>query len=378
MTRPKIKDKLPEKLPPVEPDAKGKPDPGTGETDAKEEAPKKTTLLKYDPNIKLTDEQKEALEIEMDEERDKIEKEEQEELQEEMNEVQDDLNAKEAQPDKYPSHAGKAEQPFLFGEADQILNALETELSQWQGTWSRYADSISKLQEKMHAARDRIEILSSAVEVTRKHATMKEDPTPPTKLEPEILTPEQQGDITKGRAMDNDRLDDKETTPSSTDPAPEAPTSSAPVAKGAAERNKATEDLLVKFRNPTQPLPDLLFPGDILVTSWETGPYRVEQISGPFHAATVGDEEVPSPDHYSIQCSDVDAKRNKDGRLPKNYAYSYLNMVIAVGNRFLSVYADSQDEVVLTGEGVDKKKDISKQEPNPEPVEAKKPEEEIY
>ena len=66
---------------------------------------------------------------------------------------------------------------------------------------------------------------------------------------------------------------------------------------------------------------------------------------------------TPTPDHYSIKCSDVDAKRNKDGTLPKNYQYSYLNQVLAVGNRFLSIHKDSSDEVILSAPADVKKKE---------------------
>ncbi len=326
MTRPKIKDKLPEKLPPVEPDEKKEMEV-TGE---KVGAPIEENFVSVD-----------ELKAETFPEEDPKPKHgvSHDFCIEEM-----EANAKEAQPDKYPSHAGKAEQPFLFGEADQILNALETELTYWNGVFEKLDEAYDRTRLKMDTVKLRIDSLHSAIAATRKHAPMKEDPAPPKKEDEAAIVKEEATSLT-------DAVEKTKTTTPSTDPAPEAPTSSAPAAKGAAERNKATEDLLVKFRNPTQPLPDLLFPGDILVTSWETGPYRVEQISGPFHAATVGDEEVPSPDHYSIQCSDVDAKRNKDGRLPKNYEYSYLNMVIAVGNRFLSVYADSSDEIFLKASG---------------------------
>ena len=119
------------------------------------------------------------------------------------------------------------------------------------------------------------------------------------------------------------------------------------------------------------------------MTSWDTGPYRVEEITGPYNEVDHPEHEgatILSPEYWSIKCSDVDAKRNKDGRLPKNYEYTYLNMVLAVGNRFSSVYADSQDEVILTAGGVDKKTDISKQEPDPgqEPVEAETLDEDIF
>ena len=358
MTRPKIKDKLPEKLPPVEPDEKKEMEV-TGE---KVGAPIEENFVSVD-----------ELKAETFPEEDPKPKHgvSHDSCIEEM-----EASAKPAQPDKYPSHAGKKEeQPFLFGEADQILNALETELSTWRNALEKLHEARGRIEDKMEVAADRIQILTNAIHATRKHAPMKEEPAPlETKPEPETTTPSDdpapEALISSGEAkLEKELIEQQKETNKA-------------LAPGAAERNKATEDLAVKFRTPTQPLPDLLFPGDILVTSWETGPYRVEKIAGPYKE--VDDLQrggmLPSPDHYSIQCSDVDAKRNKDGRLAKNYAYSYLNMVIAVSNRFLSVYADSQDEVVLTGEGVDKKKDISKQEPDPkqEPVEAKKPEEEIY
>lgn len=425
-TRPKIKKDLPKKLPPVEPDKtkeemtvtgeklgkeitegfipenkteeafskiktgpedfpsvgqdKGKPDPGTGETDTKGAAAKETIIKNMKPGTYVKNE--------------------------------------------LPT---TAEQPFLFGEADQILNTLETELAEWKMIHERIDAGLEKLVKKIEAADERIESLELAINATRKHAPMKEDPGPPeqvkkseipdgtytpatlaTEVDKQMATekvkssishiteiPKDQPmpettiievDISKKdgytKAAENminkkltekklksdeetERTPDEKTTSSSTSPAPDAPTSSAkptkkkekaPVKAGAAERTKDDEDnRIIKFRNGSQPVPEVLFPGDIVDVSWTGGPYRVESIAGPFHAASVGEEEIASPPHYSLQCSEVDAKRNKDGRLPKSYEYSWINLVVAVGNRFLSVFEESQDEIFLVGQATKQK-----------------------
>jgi len=72
-------------------------------------------------------------------------------------------------------------QPFLFGEADQILNALETELSEWKSTYERLDSGMERLVKKMEAAEERISGLSLAINATRRHAPMTDDPAPPTK-----------------------------------------------------------------------------------------------------------------------------------------------------------------------------------------------------
>lgn len=323
-TRPKIKENLPEKLPAVEPEES------------------KDMVVTEEKGVKTIEE-------------DFISKEELAEEEGFVNEDDVDLSEGQSEPkageitiekeinsDKL---GAKAEQPFLFGEADQILNALETELTTWKSTLEKLFDADGKLQTKMKSAAVRIESLEAAIKATRKHAPMKEDPAPPEKKKKivEISHPtsiSEEMPVTTTSSDEPEKLQgikgiDQETWPHG------QPTA---VAEGAAERDA---DLAVKFREGTIPVPEVLFPGDKVKTSWNTGPYNIESIAGPFHAATIGDEEVPSPAHYSLQCSEVKTKRNKDGKLPKDYDYYYLNLVVAVGNRFLSVFEESKDEVYL-------------------------------
>ena len=368
--RPKIKDKLPEKLPPVKEEAKVL----TEEDFIKESdvgQPIEENFIKE--GHPTPEEVVEAMDKEIDEgtvvEDDTPKGEEfvkEEDLPKE-------LKALEFMP---PAN----EQPFLFGEADQILNALETELAAWKKTRGKLNDAHDKVEDKLLDARDRIMSLTSAIDATRKHAPMKEDPKPPEQIKEtadKIVKEVSQvafgpgfdkvvDQITHPTEIPEDQPESK-TTSSSTAPAEEAPTSSdqKEVAKGAAERDEErTGDLAVAFREGTISVPEVLFPGDIVETSWKSGPYKIESIVGPFYAATVGDEEVPCPPHYTLQCSTVDAKRNKDGRLPKDYEYSYINLVVAVGNRFLSVFEASKDEIFLVAKPV-ATKESSKQEELP-------------
>ena len=231
-------------------------------------------------------------------------------------------------------------QPFLFGEADQILNALETELSEWKSTYERLDSGMERLIKKMEAAEERIEALSSAVEATRRHAPMTEDPSLPLAVknvvEKVVQTISHPTEIPENQ--------------------PEAETTTSRD-EGAAENTISGVPSLL-FRTPTQPIPELLFPGDIIITNWETGPYRIEEIGGPYNTVEGPPSEgiMSCPDHWSLKCSALDAKRTKEGKLPKNYNYYYINLVLAVGNRFLSVFAASDDEIMLTAESVQKEK----------------------
>lgn len=319
------------------------------------------------------------------------------------------------------------EQPFLFGEADQILNALDMELTTWRNTLEKLHEGKLKIEMKVEAALERIDALVSAVLATRKHAPMTEDPSPSEEIKekdekafakishPTEIPEDQPEPIVTTNAFEGYQLSPGDIKPAkivSKDAAPEDPDPSASVitvfrdpdaadlkvhvereevAPGAAERatqskkelkpedfqpgetylvnsagkiisepdpKPATDpNLTAPFRNPTQPIPEVLFPGDVIETSWNTGPYRIEEIIGPNNTTEDllhGGENVPCPDHWSLKCSDVGAKRNKDGRLPKNYDYSFINLVVAVGNRFLSLFAASEDEIMLTGESINK------------------------
>ena len=327
---------------------------------------------------------------------------------------EDDPSVKPAQPDKYPSHAGKAEQPFLFGEADQILNALETELTGWKGVKDKLTKAVISIENKRDEACDRITILERAINATRKHAPMTEDPAPP-KQPGATHTPEEfheeQKKINEALAPDKKTTSSRELTPEDfkkgetylvssdgkiiSEPAGGAPKdeiekeiqkeekktkkAKKPVAKGAAERTKEDEDSRIpKFRTPTQPLPEVLFPGDQVVTSWNTGPYGIAEITGPYKEVLDQQSggQIPSPDHWSLKCYEIDAKRNKDGRLPKNYEDFYLNLVVVVGNRFMSVYEDSTDEIFL---GERSKQESAEQQTLVPPEDLKTaPEEDIY
>ena len=312
---------------------------------------------------------------------------------------------KEANPEKYPSHMivdpgsgfsgtgalpgewtkppvipTKAEQPFLFGEADQILNALETELTQWRSTFEKLHEARLRIDLKIDSAIERIDGLSSAITATRKHAPMKEDPSPPVqagKIVDDLVADMKPGQEEKVLVAPKEqekmfsRDDDPDPSASviavfkdTHEPGLKVHVEREEVAPGAAERVPSKDPLFTEqeeinikpllFRNPTQPIPEVLFPGDVIATNWETGPYRIEEISGPFN--TTEDLQhggvMSCPEHWSLKCSDVDAKRNKDGRLPKNYNYSYINLVVAVGARFLSLYAASEDEIMLTAQSL--------------------------
>ena len=269
-----------------------------------------------------------------------------------------DPSAKPAQPDKYPSHAGKAPHQLpLHGEADMILNALEVELFSHKEKLKTLHKQLDTLNDKIFDERERVEILSEAVNSQRKLAPMIEIPED----QPEPETTSSSGDEAPKdpiSGVDEDHDANGQPNP------PKA------VAPGAAERAVSPEDKLAietttkeeiaaPFRNPTQPIPEVLFLGDIIETSWNTGPYRIEEIIGPFSTTENLQDGgmMDCPEHWSLKCSDVDAKRNKDGRLPKNYEYPGINLVVAVGNRFLSLFAASEDEIMLIAEPIDKNKD---------------------
>ena len=120
-------------------------------------------------------------------------------------------------------------------------------------------------------------------------------------------------------------------------------------------------------------VPQIVKVGDIVRTSYGTGPYRVEKITGPYkqHYDAAKGQQVKAPESYSFVLSDVDAKRTKEGKLPKNYSYSYINELVAVDDRLLALFMANEDEVFI--EGKPKKPPVKKLPVKPKPVAKPKP-----
>lgn len=201
-------------------------------------------------------------------------------------------------------------QGFIFGEADMILNALETEKSMLKKELDKCGKSIDRLEKKNTAIWDRLSKLEEAIVVARKHAPLAGDPSPPKKE--------------KGT---------------------EAPPPGTVVKK---EENKG---LFREALGPT--VPELVKPGDIINTSWGSGPFRIEEVQGPFNKARIpmGEGEPPekieTPDYYTLKCSDVDAPRTKAGKLKKPDDLRTISYLIGVSMSLVNIFTASEDMITL-------------------------------
>ena len=88
-------------------------------------------------------------------------------------------------------------------------------------------------------------------------------------------------------------------------------------------------------------VPELISIDDLIKTNYGTGPYRVEGIS---KYTCYGICEV-----YSLILSEPNAPRNKNGKLPKDYSYSFINEIVAQDGRLLMLFEANEDEVIVVG-----------------------------
>lgn len=275
------------------------------------------------------------------------------------------------------------EQEFLFGEADMILNTLETELKEWQSRHSKILDAIDRCVIKKDEAVERIVQLSDAVAATRKHAPMKEDPAPPTKEEEkrdeEFDRRDEEFDKEHGEAIKEamkeehideaaekikkDREEKIEAPAKNTevgDPGPAAAEDelAPPEDPNAPQEEEAEAEDTVKkgvglFREAAGPtVPELVKQGDIINTSWGKDPYRVEEVEGPFNRASIplskgeDPEDIETPDYYTLKCSAIDAPRTKAGKLKKTELI-IISFLIAVTRNLVSIFTDSDQSISL-------------------------------
>lgn len=191
------------------------------------------------------------------------------------------------------------DQPYLFGEADMILNTLEMELKDWSDKLDKLYREEQRLEEKTSSVRQRMIQIKKAIEATAKHAPKQQDPAAPQK------------ETEEERAQD-----------------------------------KREEEKL--FREASGPgVPDLIKPGDIIHTSWGSGPFRVEEIEGPFTEARISSgeegkvETLKTPPYYRLKCSDVNAPEGK------REEYKLINYVIGVNRRLVNLFESSDDFITL-------------------------------
>lgn len=85
-------------------------------------------------------------------------------------------------------------------------------------------------------------------------------------------------------------------------------------------------------------VPDLVKPGMIVTTNYETGPYRVVSVDGPF---IYKPKEGGSFEHWSLSLCDPTKKKKK------LKATAWINEVVAVGTRLLMLFESNDDEVLI-------------------------------
>lgn len=224
----------------------------------------------------------------------------------------------------------KEEQPFLFGEADMILNTLETEKTEIESQIKLCLKSIDRLENKIGDLNVRHTHLSDAAEAARKHAPMKEEPAPPSeepRRQKELEHVEKLEQLAKEEEKRKEEDEQKQTT----------------------EDDSKIEAPGLKTPDPDEHFGSNIEVGDTVKTNYNTGPFIVEEISGPYDKITFPGTLalVDSPPHYSLKMSEPDAKRNKDGSLPKNYQYSYINDLIIKDGKIVNIFADNTDEVTI-------------------------------
>ena len=86
---------------------------------------------------------------------------------------------------------------------------------------------------------------------------------------------------------------------------------------------------------------ELISIDDLIKTNYGTGPYRVEDISKYTYYGIC--------EAYSLTLSDLNAPRNKNGKLPENYSYSFVSEIVAQDGRLLMLFEANKDEVIVVG-----------------------------
>ena len=86
---------------------------------------------------------------------------------------------------------------------------------------------------------------------------------------------------------------------------------------------------------------ELISIDDLIKTNYGTGPYRVEEISKHTYYGIC--------EAYSLVLSEPNAQRNKNGKLPKDYSYSFINEIVAQDGRLLMLFEANKDEVIVVG-----------------------------
>lgn len=88
-------------------------------------------------------------------------------------------------------------------------------------------------------------------------------------------------------------------------------------------------------------VPDIVKPDMIVRTNYESGPYRVLEVTGPFY---MEDDRTKAWPHWSL-CM-VRADEKKKGKKAK-VADSWINELVAVGGRLLKLFEANDDEVFI-------------------------------
>jgi len=105
------------------------------------------------------------------------------------------------------------------------------------------------------------------------------------------------------------------------------------------ERTAALADgTRLRLTPPGQPtVPDLVKPGDVVRTSYDSGLYIVEEVAGPY-------TEGGYPPHYTLVCTRLypHPGRLRDTRF-------WLNELVAQDGRLLKLFEVNQDEVFVVG-----------------------------
>ena len=86
---------------------------------------------------------------------------------------------------------------------------------------------------------------------------------------------------------------------------------------------------------------ELVVIDDLIKTNYGTGPYRVEGITKNTYYGIC--------EAYSLVLSDVNAPRNKNGELSKNYSYAVINEIVAQDGKLLMLFEANKDEVTVVG-----------------------------
>ena len=86
---------------------------------------------------------------------------------------------------------------------------------------------------------------------------------------------------------------------------------------------------------------ELISIDDLVKANYGTGPYRVEDISKYTYYGIC--------EAYTLILSYLNAPRNKNGELPKNYSYSSISEIVAQDGRLLMLFEANKDEVIVVG-----------------------------